>query len=140
MQATRTPRWQHVMALLLLRAEDGGHGQGVGGAVLQGSRGRILNSSLDSQDGGVGAVRQKITAVDVLDLELPAYSAVYNGNSHSYPTDQLTNLEGVKSVRVMYIGTLPNGKPYELPSPPVDAGNYTARLQLTAGRCWEPAR
>ena len=76
------------------------------------------------------------TAVDVLDLELPAYSAVYNGNSHSYPTDQLTNLEGVKSVRVMYIGTLPNGKPYELPSPPVDAGNYTARLQLTAEDGW----
>ena len=76
------------------------------------------------------------TAVDVLDLELPAYSAVYNGNSHSYSTDQLTGLEGVKSVRVMYIGTLPNGKPYELPSPPVDAGSYTARLQLTAEDGW----
>ena len=76
------------------------------------------------------------TAVDVLGLELPAYSAVYTGGGHVYLTDQLTGLEGVKSVRVMYIGTLPNGKPYELPSPPVDAGSYTARLWLTAEDGW----
>ena len=76
------------------------------------------------------------TTVDVLGLELPAYNAVYNSTGHVYPTEQLTCLEGVKNIHVTYTGTLPNGKPYELPSPPVDAGNYTARLQLTAEDGW----
>ena len=76
------------------------------------------------------------TTVDVLGLELPAYNAVYNGTGHVYPTDQLTGLKGVKNIHVTYIGTLPNGKPYELPSPPVDAGSYTARLWLTATDGW----
>ena len=75
-------------------------------------------------------------AVDVSALELPAYSAVYTGSGHAYPTDQLPGLAGVKVVRVMYLGTLPNGKSYELPSSPVHAGNYTARLFLTAEDGW----
>ena len=37
----------------------------------------------------------------------------------------------MKKIHVTYTGTLPNGKSYKLPSPPVDAGKYTAQLWLT---------
>ncbi len=64
---------------------------------------------------------------------MPSYTTVYNGNRQPYPyTDKLTTLEGVKSVSVMYVGTLASGKPYERSEAPVDAGTYKVRFYLTA--------
>ena len=71
--------------------------------------------------------------VNPLDQEMPAYHTVYNGSAQPYPyTDLLTGLEGVKSVSVMYVGTLTSGKPYESSDAPVNAGTYKVRFYLTA--------
>ena len=52
--------------------------------------------------------------VNILDGDMPSYSTVYNGNRQPYPyTSLLTDMEGVRSVSVMYVGTLASGKPYE---------------------------
>ncbi len=73
------------------------------------------------------------TPVDILDTDMPAYSTVYNGNRQPYPyTNLLTEMEGVKSVSVMYVGTLASGKPYETSEAPVDAGTYKVRFYLVA--------
>ena len=47
----------------VLRAGNGGHGQGVGGAVLQGGRWRILGRFLNGQDGGIKTIRQQIPLI-----------------------------------------------------------------------------
>ena len=73
------------------------------------------------------------TPVDILDADMPAYSTVYNGNRQPYPyTSLLTDMDGVKSVSVMYVGTLASGKPYETSEAPVNAGTYKVRFYLVA--------
>ena len=73
------------------------------------------------------------TPVDILDTDMPAYSTVYNGNRQPYPyTDLLTSMEGIRSVSVMYVGTLASGNPYETSEAPVDAGTYKVRFYLVA--------
>ena len=73
------------------------------------------------------------TPVDILDTDMPSYSTIYNGNRQPYPyTSLLTDMEGVKSVSVMYVGTLASGKPYETSEAPVDAGTYKVRFYLVA--------
>ena len=73
------------------------------------------------------------TPVDILDTDMPAYSTVYNGNRQPYPyTDLLTSMEGIRSVSVMYVGTLASGKPYETSEAPVNAGTYKVRFYLVA--------
>lgn len=73
------------------------------------------------------------TPVDILDADMPAYNTIYNGNRQPYPyTSLLTDMEGVKSVSVMYVGTLASGKPYETSEAPVDAGTYKVRFYLVA--------
>ena len=73
------------------------------------------------------------TPVDILDTDMPAYSTVYNGNRQPYHyTSLLTEMEGIRSVSVMYVGTLASGKPYETSEAPVNAGSYKVRFYLVA--------
>jgi len=73
------------------------------------------------------------TPVDILDGDMPSYDTIYNGSRQPYPyTDLLTSMEGIKSVSVMYVGTLASGKPYETSEAPVDAGTYKVRFYLVA--------
>ncbi len=73
------------------------------------------------------------TPVNILDADMPDYSTVYNGNRQPYPyTDLLTSMEGIRSVSIMYVGTLASGKPYETSEAPVDAGTYKVRFYLVA--------
>ena len=58
MRTSRTPA-----VYAVLRAGNGGHGQGVGGAVLQGGRWRILGRFLNGQDGGIKTIRQQILLI-----------------------------------------------------------------------------
>ena len=49
-----------------------------------------------------------------------------------YPyTSTLTELDGVKTVEVMYFGTLTDGTPYSSAEAPVNAGTYSVRFYLT---------
>lgn len=78
------------------------------------------------------------TPVDVLDGDMPAYNTVYNGNRQPYPyTSLLTDMEGIKSVSVMYVGALASGKPYETSEAPVNAGTYKVRFYLVAEDTYE---
>ena len=71
--------------------------------------------------------------VDILDADMPVYSTAYNGNRQPYPyTSLLTEMEGIRSVSVMYVGTLASGKSYETSEAPVDAGTYKVRFYLVA--------
>lgn len=71
--------------------------------------------------------------LNILDADMPSYSTVYNGNRQPYPyTSLLTDMEGIRSVSVMYVGTLASGKPYETSEAPVDAGTYKVRFYLVA--------
>ena len=73
------------------------------------------------------------TPVNILDTDMPAYSTVYNSNRQPYPyTDLLTSMEGIRSVSIMYVGTLASGRPYETSEAPVDAGTYKVRFYLVA--------
>lgn len=73
------------------------------------------------------------TPVDILDADMPAYDTIYNGSRQPYPyTSLLTDMEGIRSVSVMYVGTLASGKPYETSESPVDAGTYKVRFYLVA--------
>ena len=73
------------------------------------------------------------TPVNILDTDMPSYSTIYNGNRQPYPyTSLLTDMEGVKSVSVMYVGILASGKPYETSEAPVNAGTYKVRFYLVA--------
>ncbi len=64
--------------------------------------------------------------------EMQDYTTVYNGNGQVYPyTSTLTELDGVKTVEVMYFGTLTNGTPYSSAEAPVNAGTYSVRFYLT---------
>lgn len=73
------------------------------------------------------------TPVNILDTDMPAYHTIYNGNRQPYPyTDLLTSMEGIRSVSIMYVGTLASGKPYETSEAPVDAGTYKVRFYLVA--------
>lgn len=64
--------------------------------------------------------------------EMQDYTTVYNGNGQAYPyTSTLTELDGVKTVEVMYFGTLTNGTPYSSAEAPVNAGTYSVRFYLT---------
>lgn len=76
--------------------------------------------------------------VNILDGDMPSYSTTYNGNRQPYPyTSLLTDMEGVRSVSVMYVGTLSSGKPYESSEAPVDAGTYKVRFYLVAEDTYE---
>lgn len=78
------------------------------------------------------------TPVDILDGDMPSYSTVYNGNRQPYPyTNLLTSMEGIRSVSVMYVGTLASGKPYETSEAPVDAGTYKVRFYLVAENTYD---
>ena len=71
--------------------------------------------------------------VDVLKDGMPDYSTIYNGNRQPYPYTYLAaNIEGVKTVSVMYVGAMANDKPYESSEAPVNAGTYKVRFYLTA--------
>ena len=71
--------------------------------------------------------------VDVMKDGMPDYSTIYNGNRQPYPYTYLAaNIEGVKTVSVMYVGAMSNGKPYESSEAPVNAGEYKVRFYLTA--------
>ncbi|MDE7245683.1 MAG: S-layer homology domain-containing protein [Oscillospiraceae bacterium] len=71
--------------------------------------------------------------VDVLKNGMPDYSTMYNGSSQPYPYSYLaTNIEGVKTVSIMYVGAMANGKPYESAEAPVNVGQYKVRFYLTA--------
>ncbi len=64
--------------------------------------------------------------------EMQDYTTVYNGNGQAYPyTSTLAELDGVKTVEVMYFGTLTNGTPYSSAEAPVNAGTYSVRFYLT---------
>ncbi|MDE7245777.1 MAG: MBG domain-containing protein, partial [Oscillospiraceae bacterium] len=72
-------------------------------------------------------------SVDVLQNGMPDYSTMYNGIRQPYPYIYLaTGIEGVKTVSVMYIGAMSNGKPYESAEAPVNVGQYKVRFYLTA--------
>lgn len=63
--------------------------------------------------------------------DMPAFVTTYNGNGQPYPnTGLLSDLDGVKTVSVMYVGTLTNGKAYESSEAPVNAGTYRVRFYL----------
>ncbi len=73
------------------------------------------------------------TPVNILDTDMPSYSTTYNGNRQPYPyTSLLTDTEGIRSVSIMYVGTLASGKPYETSEAPVNAGTYKVRFYLVA--------
>lgn len=70
--------------------------------------------------------------------EMQDYTTVYNGNGQAYPyTSTLAELDGVKTVEVMYFGTLTNGTPYSSAEAPVNAGTYSVRFYLTAEANYE---
>ena len=89
---------------------------------------------------GIRPVTGKTTdkPVNILDGDMPSYATIYNGSRQPYPyTSLLTDMEGIKSVSVMYVGTLANGKPYETSEAPVDAGTYKVRFYLVAEDTYE---
>lgn len=64
--------------------------------------------------------------------EMQDYITTYTGIGQPYPyTSTLAKLDGVKSVSVMYFGTLTNSSPYSSAEAPVNAGSYTVRFYLT---------
>lgn len=63
--------------------------------------------------------------------EMKDYATTYTGIGQPYPyTSTLAELDGVKSVSVMYFGTLTNNSPYSSAEAPVNAGTYTVRFYL----------
>ncbi len=63
--------------------------------------------------------------------DMPAFNTTYNGNAQPYPnTATLAQITGVKSVEVMYFGTMNNGKQYSSAEAPVNAGTYSVRFNL----------
>lgn len=63
--------------------------------------------------------------------DMPAFNTTYNGNAQPYPnTAALAQITGVKSVEVMYFGTMNNGKQYSSAEAPVNAGTYSVRFNL----------